>query len=61
MNTELAIFTAVFTLLGVSLMMLPRSPSARPTPRLLRQASVTRLPPRPRLLFSPTLAPVARC
>ena len=60
MNTELAIFTAVFTLLGVSLMMLPRSPGARPTPRLLRRAPVTRLP-RPQLLFSPTLAPVARC
>lgn len=59
MNTELAIFTAVFTLLGVSLMMLPRDP-VRPAPRLLRRAPVTRLP-RPQLLFSPTLAPVARC
>lgn len=60
MNAELAIFTAVFTLLGVSLMMLPRGATARSAPRLLRRAPVTRLP-RPQLLFSPTLAPVALC
>lgn len=60
MNSEIAIFTAVFALLGVSLMMLPRSSGGGPAPRRLRRSAVDGLP-RPQLLFSPTLAPVARC
>jgi hypothetical protein len=60
MNTEFAIFTAVFTLLGVSLMMRPRSNSGRPAPRRLPPSAAARHP-RARLLFSPIPAPVARC
>lgn len=59
MNTEIAIFTAVFALLGVGLMIRPRGRELR-APRLIRQTTVVRYP-RPQLLFSPTLAPVAHC
>jgi hypothetical protein len=59
MNAELVIFTAVFALLGVGLMLRPRGREVR-VPRLVRQAPVVSFP-RPQLLFSPTLAPVARC
>jgi len=60
MNSEIAIFTAVFALMGVSLMMLPRSSGGGRAPRLLPPPTLVRLP-RPQLLFSPTLAPVALC